>query len=76
MARRVRTTAAELIKAPHLDLAALKVVLDEARRADFEVRPAVEEEALNFAATLSLEDRQHLAEAIAERNDRIRRRSP
>jgi uncharacterized membrane protein len=73
-ARQARAAAAELVKAAELDQAALRVVLEEARNADFKVRSAVEEEALNFVATLSQDDRRRLADAIDARNERMSRR--
>jgi uncharacterized membrane protein len=74
-ARNARAAAAELLKAPEMDYAALSVALKQARDADFKVRSAVEEEALNFAAGLSLENRLHLADAIADRIERRQRRN-
>ncbi len=74
-ARNARAAAAELLKAPEMDHVALSLVLKQARDADFKVRSAVEEEALNFAAGLSLENRLQLADAIADRIERRQRRS-
>jgi uncharacterized membrane protein len=74
IARNARVKASELLRASDLDQAALRETLNEARAADFRVRSAVEKEALKFAASLPLEDRLRLADAIEKRNDRSRRR--
>lgn len=66
--RRARANAAELLKAPDVDQTAVKDTLEEGREADFRVRAAVEDAAVQFAATLPLEQRTQLANAIAERN--------
>lgn len=66
--RRARAMAAELLKAPDVDQSTLETTLEKGREADFLVRAAVEDAAVQFASTLPLELRTQLAEAIAERN--------
>jgi uncharacterized membrane protein len=68
--RRARARAAELLRARDVDRPALTAALEEGRKADFLVRSAVEDAASRFVLALPLEQRVHMADAIAERNAR------
>jgi uncharacterized membrane protein len=73
--RDARARAANLLRQPEVDQQALLGALDEARAADFAVRSAVEKRAVEFASSLSAEDRNRLADAIGERGRRAVRRN-
>jgi uncharacterized membrane protein len=59
--------AASLIGQASLDPLALKAALAKARQDDFTVRQAIEDRAVDFVATLPLEDRQRLALGLMQR---------
>ena len=64
-ARQARRQAAELMRAPTFDRTAAGVALDRARGDDMQVRQAVENAMLDFAAKLDQHDRTLLAEGLA-----------
>jgi uncharacterized membrane protein len=66
-ANEARTEVRELIAAPSLDRQAVEVALAKTREADRAVRMKIEVTMLNFAETLSAEDRQKLAEGLAQK---------
>jgi uncharacterized membrane protein len=64
-ARQQRRQAAELLLAPSFDRAAAGAALDRARADDIEVRRAVENAMLDFAAKLDQHDRTVLSAGLA-----------
>lgn len=69
--RAAKAEAAELLRQPNVDQAAVNAALDRARIADVAVRAAVERRAVAYAATLPPADRAALATAMTRRADRI-----
>lgn len=68
--RKARREAAALLRQPNLDQPALLAALSRVRAADFNIRTAVEQRAVAFAATLPQAERARLAEAMEQRADR------
>lgn len=66
-AKQARIDAAALIGKPILDVAALKAALAKARDDDFATRGVVEDRASDFVATLTVEQRQLLAQGLMQR---------
>ncbi|MCZ7447927.1 periplasmic heavy metal sensor [Agrobacterium rhizogenes] len=66
-ARQARIEAASLMGADTLDAKALSDALERARKAEYEVRAAVEIQAVESARTLSLDARRRLAEGLLSR---------
>lgn len=66
-AREGRQEVLRLIAAPQLDAAAVSAALARTREADAALRTRVEGSVVEFAATLSLEDRQKLSSGLARR---------
>ena len=67
--QQARREAANLLQQPTLDQAALSAALERIRKADLTLRERVEHRAVEFAATLSLEERRLLAEGLVRRAD-------
>lgn len=67
LANEARTEVRKLIAAPSFDRQAVEVALAKTREADRAVRMKIEVMMLNFAETLSVEDRQKLAEGLAKK---------
>jgi uncharacterized membrane protein len=63
-ARESRQAAAELFVRPHFDEAAVSAALDRARNADVQLRVRLEAAAVDFAATLPLEERILLVQGL------------
>lgn len=70
-ARAAKAEAADLLRQPAVDQAAVLAALDHARAADMAVRAAVERRAVSFAATLPPADRAMLADAVKRRAVRL-----
>jgi uncharacterized membrane protein len=68
--RQARLDAANLLRAPTLDQAALTAALVRARTADAAVRAQIEARAVTFAATLPQADRAKLADGLERRGRR------
>lgn len=66
-ANKARTEVRKLIAATNFDRQAVEVALAKTREADRAVRMKIEITMLNFAETLSAEDRQKLAEGLAKK---------
>ena len=66
-ARAARARAADLLRQPSVDAAALSAALTQARAAELAVRAAVEARAVDFVKALPVEDRQAPADAIVRR---------
>ncbi|MFK3780308.1 periplasmic heavy metal sensor [Agrobacterium sp. NPDC089420] len=66
-ARQARIEAASLMGAENFDAAALSAALERARKAEYAVRTATEQQAVEFSRTLSLEARRKLAEGLLAR---------
>ncbi len=66
-ARQARVEAAALMGKPDFDPAALSDALARARAAEMAVRAAVEARAVEFAATLSVDERRRLADGLIGR---------
>lgn len=66
-ARQARVEAAALMGKPDFDPAALSDALARARAAEMAVRAAVEARAVEFAATLSTDERRRLADGLIGR---------
>lgn len=66
--QQARREAADLLRQPVLDTAALSAALERARNADVTVRTRLEQRIVEFAAAGSAEDRSVLAEGLARRN--------
>ncbi|GAC1043471.1 periplasmic heavy metal sensor [Rhizobium sp. No.120] len=67
-AQQAKIDAASLLGQPTLDTAALSAALARARDADIALRAKVEQRAVDFAATLSYDERRALAESLARRS--------
>ncbi|WP_095198435.1 periplasmic heavy metal sensor [Mesorhizobium carmichaelinearum] len=66
--QQARREAADLLRQPALDTAALSAALERARNADVTVRTRLEQRIIEFAAAGSAEDRNVLAEGLARRS--------
>ncbi|OBQ67785.1 periplasmic heavy metal sensor [Mesorhizobium erdmanii] len=66
--QQARREAADLLRQPVLDTAALSAALERARNADVTVRTRLEQRIVEFAAAGSAEDRSVLAEGLARRS--------
>ena len=66
--QQARREAADLLRQPVLDTAALSAALERARNADVTVRTRLEQRIIEFAAAGSAEDRSVLAEGLARRS--------
>jgi uncharacterized membrane protein len=66
--QQARREAADLLRQPVLDTAALSAALERARNADVTVRTRLEQRIVEFAAAASTEDRNMLAEGLARRS--------
>jgi uncharacterized membrane protein len=67
-AQQAKVDAASLLGQPTLDTAALSAALARARNADIALRAKVEQRAVDFAATLSYDERRALAESLIRRS--------
>jgi len=67
-AREAKAEAANLLRHPNVDQAAVLAALDRARAADILVRTAVERRAVAFAAGLPPADRERLSDAMLRRS--------
>ncbi|WP_267549027.1 periplasmic heavy metal sensor [Rhizobium rhizogenes] len=67
-AQQAKIDAASLLGQPVLDAEALSAALARARNADVALRTKVEQRAVDFAATLSYDERRALAESLIRRN--------
>lgn len=67
-AQQAKIDAASLLGQPNLDTAALSAALARARDADMALRERIEQRAVDFAATLSYDERRALAENLIRRN--------
>jgi len=65
--QQARREAADLLRQPVLDTAALAAALERARNADVTVRTRLEQRIIEFAAGGSAEDRSLLAEGLSRR---------
>ncbi|AMV44380.1 MULTISPECIES: periplasmic heavy metal sensor [Paraburkholderia] len=65
--REDRREVLRLLAAPQLDRAALDVALNRTREADIALRSRVEQSVVDFAATLSPDERVKFAEGLRER---------
>ena len=65
--QQARREAADLLRQPVLDSAALSAALERARNADVTVRTRLEQRIVEFAAAGSAEDRGVLAEGLSRR---------
>ncbi|MBZ9701076.1 MULTISPECIES: periplasmic heavy metal sensor [unclassified Mesorhizobium] len=65
--QQARREAADLLRQPTLDTAALTAALERARNADVTMRMRLEQRIVEFAAASSAEDRAVLAEALTRR---------
>jgi uncharacterized membrane protein len=65
--QQARREAADLLRQPVLDTAALAAALERARNADVTVRTRLEQRIIEFAAAGSAEDRSVLAEGLSRR---------
>ena len=66
-ARQARIEAAALMGEPELDAAALAKALERSRQAEFAVRAATEQRAVDFALGLPIDARRRLAEGLLAR---------
>jgi uncharacterized membrane protein len=66
--QQARREAADLLRQPVLDTAALSAALERARNADITVRTRLEQRIIEFAAAGSADDRGVLAEGLARRS--------
>jgi len=64
-ARQARSDAADQLRRPELDEAALSAALERLRNDEIKIRTAIETRAVALAAALPLKERQKLAEAVA-----------
>lgn len=71
--RAAKREAADLLRQPVVDQAAVLAALARARSADTAVRAAVEQSAVAFTATLPPADRARVADAMVDRADNGRR---
>ncbi len=67
-AQQAKIDAASILGQPALDTGALSAALARARDADMALRARVEQRAVDFAATLSYDERRALAESLIRRN--------
>lgn len=67
-AQQAKVDAASLLGQPTLDTAALSAALARARNADVALRAKLEQRAVDFAATLSYDERRALAESLVRRS--------
>lgn len=67
-AQQAKVDAASILGQPTLDTEALSAALARARNADAAVRAKVEQRAVDFAATLSYDERRALAETLVRRS--------
>lgn len=67
LANNARTEVRKLIAAPSFNRESVEVALAKTREADRAVRMKIEASMLNFAESLSAEDRQKLAEGLAKK---------
>lgn len=67
-AQQAKVDAASLLGQPTLDTEALSGALARARNADIALRAKVEQRAVDFAATLSYDERRALAESLIRRS--------
>ncbi|MGV1756900.1 periplasmic heavy metal sensor [Rhizobium sp. P44RR-XXIV] len=67
-AQQAKIDAASLLGQPVLDTEALSAALARARNADVALRAKVEQRAVDFAATLSYDERRALAGSLIRRN--------
>ncbi|ACM38399.1 MULTISPECIES: periplasmic heavy metal sensor [Rhizobium/Agrobacterium group] len=66
-ARQARVEAAALMGKPELDGVALADALKRAREAEYAVRAATEQKAIDFVASLSVDERRRLADGLIQR---------
>ncbi|MBM7047123.1 MULTISPECIES: periplasmic heavy metal sensor [Rhizobium] len=66
-AQQAKIDAASILGQPTLDTEALSAALARARNADIALRTKLEERAVDFAATLSYDERRALAESLIRR---------
>jgi len=67
-AQQAKVDAASILGQPTLDAAALSAALARARNADVGLRAKLEQRAVDFAATLSYDERRALAESMIRRS--------
>lgn len=67
-AQQAKIDAASILGQPKLDTAALSAALARARDADLALRTKVEQRAVDFAATLSYDERRALSESLVRRS--------
>ncbi|MBB3289402.1 MULTISPECIES: periplasmic heavy metal sensor [unclassified Rhizobium] len=67
-AQQAKVDAASILGQPMLDKEALLAALARARNADIGLRTKLEERAVDFAATLSYDERRALAESLVRRS--------
>jgi uncharacterized membrane protein len=63
-ARQARSDAADQLRQPKLDEAALSAALERLRNDEIKIRAAIEARAVNLSAALPLTERQKLADAV------------
>ncbi|ENN85289.1 hypothetical protein RHSP_54177 [Rhizobium freirei PRF 81] len=66
--QQAKVDAASILGQPTLDTAALSAALARARNADIGLRAKLEQRAVDFAATLSYDERRALAESMIRRS--------
>jgi uncharacterized membrane protein len=66
-AQQAKVDAASILGQPNLDTEALVAALARARNADLALRTKLEQRAVDFAATLSFDERRALAESLVRR---------
>lgn len=66
-AQQAKVDAASILGQPNLDTEALAAALARARNADLALRTKLEQRAVDFAATLSYDERRALAESLVHR---------
>lgn len=66
-AQQAKVDAASILGQPNLDTEALAAALARARNADLALRTKLEQRAVDFAATLSYDERRALAESLVRR---------
>ncbi|AGB74498.1 MULTISPECIES: periplasmic heavy metal sensor [Rhizobium] len=67
-AQQAKIDAASILGQPMLDTAALSAAFARARDADMALRAKVEQRAVDFAATLSYDERRALSESLVRRS--------
>ncbi|MGZ8252438.1 MAG: periplasmic heavy metal sensor [Methylophilaceae bacterium] len=65
--KQARTEVRQLVAAPSFDRPAVLAAIAQTREADIALRMRIEETLVNFAATLSQQEREKLAEGLARR---------